>query len=330
MPNRKARRAYLQAQYQKQNPVSIESREKADETKNSHEPAASQATDPLEKHTPRPSFAERQPPGNNPINPESKPRNSTQKPYPVEIAMTKWEFIKKPEHANAIMAIFTILIFFATVSSDVVSWLQWRAARDAVDAAHDANKLTLESVRARLSIDSQRLNGPVTAGQPVTVSFPIKNIGHSTGFLGVKSHAFQWGRMPDGDIPLSEPDTSIAIEPESTNTQGISTDHPLTQEFIDNLPTASEVLFEAMKHSTAPEVTNGDSPKPTIYFVGRVVYLSIGPKTEKDFCFFLVRRDQSTQKLNMPENNFGIGDPNFIFMSCPKWNSTLDRDQHDK
>jgi hypothetical protein len=243
--------------------------------------------------------------------------------------MKIWKFITTPEHANAIMAIFTILIFLATVAYAWISVLQWETAEAGVKAARDANKLTLESVRARFSIDNQQLNSPITAGERAGVNFLIKNIGHSTGFIGVKSHAFQWVGMPEGDIPLPEPDASIVMEPESTNNQGIITEQPLTQDFIDNLPTVSEVLFKAMKHSTAPEVTSGDSPKPTIYFVGRVVYLSIGPKTEKDFCFFLARPDQTIQRLNIPKS-IGTGDPSVVFMICPKWNSTFDRDQQDK
>ncbi len=44
--------------------------------------------------------------------------------------MRAWEFIKKPEHANAVMAFFTILIFLATSAYAVIATLQWCAMRD--------------------------------------------------------------------------------------------------------------------------------------------------------------------------------------------------------
>ena len=44
--------------------------------------------------------------------------------------MRAWEFVKCPEHANAIMAIFTILIFVATVAYALIALAQWSAMKD--------------------------------------------------------------------------------------------------------------------------------------------------------------------------------------------------------
>ena len=52
-----------------------------------------------------------------------------------------WEFLNKPEHANALMAIFTVLIFFATVAYSVIALLQWTSMRE-------SNKINRDSLVA--------------------------------------------------------------------------------------------------------------------------------------------------------------------------------------
>ncbi len=61
----------------------------------------------------------------NPVHANSDTTKPTSKPNPSESFMRAWSFITKPEHANAIMAIFTVLIFIATSAYAVIALLQW-------------------------------------------------------------------------------------------------------------------------------------------------------------------------------------------------------------
>jgi hypothetical protein len=49
-----------------------------------------------------------------------------------------WEFITEPKHSNALLAIFTILIFISGVLYTVFAALQWSASRKSADAATSA------------------------------------------------------------------------------------------------------------------------------------------------------------------------------------------------
>ena len=53
----------------------------------------------------------------------------------MQAIMSWWEFIIEPKHANAIMAIATVLIFVSGVCYTVFSALQWGANKQSADAA---------------------------------------------------------------------------------------------------------------------------------------------------------------------------------------------------
>lgn len=145
MPNRKARRAALQAKAQKA---------KIKKTDDGSDPTADHANNTFQEHDPTTRVAEGPPAQPNPVDSERKPPESTKKPKPLEAIMKLWEFIKRPDHANAIMAVFTVFIFFGTVAYAVVALFQWCAMRQANKISRDS----LESVQ-RAFVTFQALNG---------------------------------------------------------------------------------------------------------------------------------------------------------------------------
>jgi hypothetical protein len=64
-------------------------------------------------------------------------------PNPAEVLMRWWEFITEPKHSNAIMAIFTMLIFLATVAYGVVAYFQLTSMNGQLDQMRDARRAWL-------------------------------------------------------------------------------------------------------------------------------------------------------------------------------------------
>jgi hypothetical protein len=71
---------------------------------------------------------------NNSENTNEPEHNPQREPTPPEALMRAWEHIT--EHANAIMAVFTILLFFSTTAYTVIAILQWNAMRDQLVMAY--------------------------------------------------------------------------------------------------------------------------------------------------------------------------------------------------
>jgi hypothetical protein len=61
--------------------------------------------------------------------------SDAREPDPMEVVMGWWGFISEAKHANAIMAIATVLIFLSGVCYTVFSALQWGANKQSADAA---------------------------------------------------------------------------------------------------------------------------------------------------------------------------------------------------
>jgi hypothetical protein len=228
---------------------------------------------------------------------------------------------KKETRDSRRFAVEVITLILVFLYAGFAAWQAWEMKK-AVSAANAANRLTMEAVRARIVFGGNRFIHPITAEQHVEVIFPLKNIGRSTAFYGLKAKAFRWTGMPDGDIPIAEPDPATPLEPDSPTRESIADKQVITQDYIDRMPTFTDIATTARM---AVEHTNLDSPKPTIYFVGRLVYESVGPEIEKDFCFYLVRTDAYSRSLGTPQAD--LGDSNFMFMSCPKWNGTYEKKQ---
>lgn len=206
----------------------------------------------------------------------------------------------------------------AIVAAFFVGW-QGYETRKAVEVARSANTLTEESIRARLVMTDFDFLRPVTAGQRTAIKVHIKNIGRSQAVYGIATDSYRWRGLPDGDIPLTVTDISIPLQVDVPIEQAIFEQEPITQEIIDGIPTLTDL--RQSPNNLKPGIALNPTPlKATIYFIGKLVYDSIGRRQEDTFCIYLIRSNESSAK------EFGIppvpGDPNFIFMKCPKWNTS--------
>jgi hypothetical protein len=104
-----------------------------------------------------------------------------------------WEFVKDPNHSGAVMAIFTALIFVATVAYAVIALLQWNAMRGQLTQMIESNS----QIRQQRELLRQQLAGtegatvvlnnkdaggalfaePPTLGRRFHISIPLMNDG---------------------------------------------------------------------------------------------------------------------------------------------------------
>jgi hypothetical protein len=120
--------------------------------------------------------------------------------------------------------------------------------------------------------------------------------------------------MPDGDIPLSLPQLNSTMEPNIPLSQSIVDQQVASEEFIYGIPHLNQLSSNLATHHLEPPL-----PRPTVFFVGRLVYESFGVQTERQFCFYMVYVDEPYSKgITKPKS-----DPRFIFVNCPKWNKTI-------
>ena len=89
-------------------------------------PAADHTSDSTAQHLAG-SPSESQPSKQYPVDASSETNQSGDEPDPF---IEMWEFIKKPEHASATMAIFTVFIFIATVAYAGIALAQWWAMKE--------------------------------------------------------------------------------------------------------------------------------------------------------------------------------------------------------
>lgn len=107
--------------------------------------------------------------------------------------MKVWEFIKKPEHANATMAVFTMLIFGATVAYTVIATFQWCSMRgqlaEMIRQGNDIESQFTLSHRPWVGIYKPiEIKTPLTfddANVTFTPIFTVKNTGASPAFQTV-------------------------------------------------------------------------------------------------------------------------------------------------
>jgi len=203
--------------------------------------------------------------------------------------------------AAGIVFLYTAAAFWQGCSSQKSA----KAALDAVDAARAANALTVEATRGRLLVTSDGFVSPPEPGEGITARYLIQNVGKSTAFYGIEEGNQIWMTFPDGDMPLPDPTASIPLEPGYPAIQQLTgTTLPLQQGFLNNLPTPREGI--------APPTW------PTIYFFGKLIYQSIGPAREIQFCSYLARSDEVSRALGYHAPSVG---GKYVQMSCPRWNS---------
>lgn len=196
---------------------------------------------------------------------------------------------------------------------------------------HKTNSLTKQSLEfTRNSVEAQMVFGEwdvghrVYSGDQITVRIPVVNIGHVPAVYGFDGRAFRWTDMPKGDIPFAAPDPNTLVEP------SVPASIPMAAIIVDSsLPLPSDdFLYEIPrfpKDMTQNPVTRSQGPPfkyPSLFFVARVVYESLGRRTEKQMCKFMVRTDKpavvdSALTVAKTDGEFG-------FYDCPKWNTTKD------
>jgi hypothetical protein len=223
---------------------------------------------------------------------------------------------KETEAHNRKQRLIGWLTFGAVVFYTSITAFQWFTTIDALNTAKAANNLTLESVRGRLVITDFQFARPITTGQRTTISYAIKNIGRSQAIYGVRTDTQRWQGMPVGDMPVAEPDVTTPLEPDVLIKNAMIEIPTVTQEYIDGLPTLADIARNPLNGTSRTNTVLAPN-KLTTYFFGKLIYESIGPKRELDFCFYIARSGEDTQALALPSVT---GDSGFIFSSCPRWN----------
>jgi len=112
-----------------------------EETKKTSDPSPGNANQTLKQHSDGTSVAKRIDTRKDSVDAEHDTGKSSKEPTPLRAHARVWEFITKPEHANAIMAIFTVLIFLATLGYAWVALKQWSAMKD-------SNRISRESLES--------------------------------------------------------------------------------------------------------------------------------------------------------------------------------------
>src|SRR5262249_1517734 len=84
----------------------------------------------------------------------------------------------------------------------VAAEIQATAAKDAASSGKESNRLTEESVRARLVVQNCRLETAPTLNTKITVMVDVINSGHSTADNALLIRSFAaWKDLPDGPMP---------------------------------------------------------------------------------------------------------------------------------
>ncbi|MGD1214761.1 MAG: hypothetical protein ABR861_07220 [Terriglobales bacterium] len=175
-------------------------------------------------------------------------------------------------------------------------------------------EFTRNSIAARVVIGDWDFASPVRPDDKIIVHALFTNIGHSPAAYGLETMSFRGTSMPDGDIPLSLPQLNSTMEPNIPLSQSIVDQQVASEEFIYGIPHLNQLSSNLATHHLEPPL-----PRPTVFFVGRLVYESFGVQTERQFCFYMVYVDEPYSKgITKPKS-----DPRFIFVNCPKWNKTI-------
>jgi hypothetical protein len=173
-------------------------------------------------------------------------------------------------------------------------------------------ELARESIAAQIVLGDWDFADPVVSGKTIAAKVPLTNIGHSPAVYGIETIAFRWATMPN-DIPIEAPSPNVVMEPSKPTMQTIFDTQTASEEFIYSIPHIRELTVNPATRHLEPPL-----PRPTLFFVGRLVYDSLGIRTEKHFCFFMVYADDLSTRITMPKT-----DSRFVLMNCPKWNTTI-------
>lgn len=126
----------------------------------------------------------------------------------MELIRHLFEIIRDPQNSNAIVAIFTVLIFLTGFAYTIFAALQWDQMRKATKATQRQIGDSEAVQSARLIIEDFRAD--VTQGQPgqgtfITGNFVVTNVGPTVASEIYETHATGGSVMPPEALPTLKP-----------------------------------------------------------------------------------------------------------------------------
>jgi hypothetical protein len=201
-------------------------------------------------------------------------RDGRREPTPPEVIRMTWDFIRKPENANAIVAVFTALIFLTGLIYTIFAGLQWRAIRE----SNEINREALESVqRAYVTFSpfiTQVIRSRTNGSPPVAWRFQIPVVNSGTtptrDMLNYATLYITEGELPaDFDFQDFEHGRSMVLGPKA------------------------EINFETSEAGidSIADVANG---KKSLYLYGWATYRDIFKNTQRHVTKFCYRVEVRT------------------------------------
>lgn len=149
--------------------------EEQEETPTPNEPPDQHRTDFQNGSRPT-STSQRSDPNQQQTVTSNNQRTDSSDPQPTLLHPRKlWAFLIEPRHSNAVVAIFTILLFATTFSYTIFAALQWTAMRETLSEMKRADRpwIAIEpKITGPLICDSEE-------GCQITLGFVLNNFGHS-------------------------------------------------------------------------------------------------------------------------------------------------------
>ena len=194
----------------------------------------------------------------------------------------------------------------------IFTFYQGWVARSALEVARlehenavQEHAIVVQSTRAEFAC-KPRLPVGITIGKATTVAVACTNVGHATARSGLNTKLETWGKMPEGDMPLADPninDLTTAGESEASFTETA----PLTLDYLNSLPNQFD------------NVDGRGANKPTMFYFGKVAYETLGEKHLTEFCFYLAKNEVDLgRKLMLEQDEKGP----YIMFRCPKWHQS--------
>jgi hypothetical protein len=174
--------------------------------------------------------------------------------------------------------------------------------------------LTRNSMEAQIVFGNWDFIQPLTSTSKLGIRIPMTNVGHMQAMYRVQATVYRWSAMPDSGFPLDTPEPDEIMDPNVPSPASILDKDPVSDEFIYGIPQFPEdATRDKASKQWGPPFT-----RPTIFVVGRLVYDSLGMRTDKQFCTFIVHANKE-----FPNLVTSTTDPRFAFMQCPKWHTTV-------
>jgi hypothetical protein len=224
-------------------------------------------------------------------------------PSEVQKLATAEEKHDTRENKRYLVELITLLVVI--IYGALTGWQAWET-RQAVKAASEANRLNEELVRGRIQVIVRLKNIP-EVGKTLLVPVEITNRGHSIAVEGLTTGRGRLYKIPFADMSgMADPNPATFISPGDSEDTAIQDGEPITQQFLDGLPTVME--------TTNP---SGMKRGESAYFFGKLIYKTLGKTYRVEFCYSLAKADQSVKGFGSSVENDAI-----VLVACPTWNST--------